>query len=146
VTARAARLTRSHPISLNSDPTLGNRESRWCLQTLDFPILQLGAFAILFFCPQHFSPCRNLPSLMPAAWPRWLLPGRLFLSFNPGFSPPRHLLTYHSILECFPRGTGCCALICHCEAWFAVLSLLHMHPADSLHFRFCYRPCCDTSW
>ena len=98
---------------------LGNRESRWCFATLDFPIFQLGAFAVLFFCPQHFSPCRNSPSLMPAAWPHWLLPGRLFLFFKPGFSPH---VTHHSILEYFPRGTGCCALICYREAWFATLS------------------------
>src|SRR5258708_33673710 len=42
-----------------------------------------------------------------------------------------------------PQGTGCYALICYRGAWF-VMSLLHMHPADLLHFCVCHCPRCDT--
>jgi hypothetical protein len=119
---RSRRLSQAHAASPEAFKLRSNLgKVSGALQQPDFPIFQLGAFAILFFCPQHFSPCRNSPSLMPPAWPRWLLLGRLFLFFNPGFFSPRHLLTHHSIVECFPRGTGCCALICNCETWFAIL-------------------------
>ena len=67
--------------------------------------------------------------------------GKVVSFFYIRFFSPRHLFTHHLILECFPRGTGCCALICYCETRFAISSCLHIHLADSLH----YCPCCDTS-
>ena len=139
----------AHPASsenLKLRSNRGNRESRWCLQTTRLSHISSGSLCHPLFLPPHFSPCRNSPSSMPAAWPRWLLPGRLFLFFKSGFFSPRHLWTHYSILECFPRGTGCCALICYCETWFVTLSCCTCIPTDSLHFRFCCCPCCDTSW
>lgn len=99
-----------------------------------------GSICLRPFLPPHFSPCRNLPSLTPAAWLRWPQPGRLFLFFlKPSFFLPHHSLHY-LISERFPRRTGCCAFVCYCEAWFAILFCLPMHPADVISVVFALFP------
>ena len=123
----------------------GNRESRWCLQhRLSHP--PTGSIYRPLFLPPHFSPCRNSPSLMPAAWPRWLLPGRLFLFFKSRFLSHTSLVDLPLDFRMLPAWHRLLRAHMLLRNLVRHIVLLHIHPADSLHFRICYRPCCDTSW
>ncbi len=93
------------------------------LATLDLPSSKTRSICNPLFPPHSLPPCRNLPSLMLAAWLRLPPPGRLSHLFFTNFFPHlRSMLTHCPTLECFPRCAGCCAFVRHCKAWFVILS------------------------
>ena len=119
VVAEHARLTRFHPMILNSDPTLVIGKVSGALQHSTFPSSNWEHLPSSFSAPSislHAEIRR--PQCQPHGRVGCRREGCFF--FLSQVSLPTSLTT--RFLEYFPRGTGCCALICYREAWFATLS------------------------